>query len=92
MRLIQTSKEKPHSRAQGQGLGLKAISGGGGILETVHSLLGGRGDPVKGREPVLRDTACAHTLWAHRISTWHRDCSPTSAGIVQNQVYEPFPH
>jgi len=40
---------------------------------------------MKGREPVLmRDPACAHTLCSHCISIWHRDCSPTSAAIVQN--------
>jgi len=62
-----------------------------GCRQRVYPFASRSRRPIKGWEPVLRDPACAHTLCSHRVSIWHRDCSPTSAAIVQNQLHEPFP-
>jgi len=50
-------------------------------FKLVNSLLGGRGDPVKGAGPE-RLGGCPHSVGTPHIELWHRDCSPTSAAIV----------
>jgi len=56
-----------------------------GCRQRVYPFASRSRRPIKGWEPVLRGPVCAHTLCSHRVSIWHRDCSPTSAAIVQWQ-------
>jgi hypothetical protein len=65
------------------------------LRQTVSGSASGPGDPVQGREPVLRGPVDAHTLWAPCISIQRCERSPTSASVepsvVQHVVGALFP-
>jgi hypothetical protein len=79
-------------RSESCGAKVKGLfQSGSGIVQNVHGCAGGHGDPVKVREPVLRDPANDHTLWSPCISIQRHECSPTSAGVVQHGLRALFP-
>ena len=73
-------------------IGLKAyFRVGAKAFKPCTVCAGGHDELVKGREPVLRDSADDHTLWSPCTSIQRRECSPTSAGVVQHSLRAPFP-